>query len=97
MTRITVNRDGVVTEARTISAHPVFEKYVLEALKLWRFKASHREHTVQVICSFEFSDECEGTDKHPVTSETNVSAELPTALHIRTGLQCTEISVNRER
>jgi len=74
LTRITVNGDGTVTEAKTIRAHPVFEDYVLEALKQWRFKPSDQEHAFQVTCSFEIVDECEGTDKHPITSETHVSA-----------------------
>jgi TonB family protein len=64
LTRTTVNRDGAVTEVKTISAHPVFENYVLEALKQWRFKPSDQERTLQVTCSFEFMDDkCEGTDK----------------------------------
>ena len=97
LTRITVNRDGVVTEVKTISAHPVFEDYVLEALKQWRFKPSTQVHTLQVTCSFEFDGRCEGSDKHPVTAETRVSAELPTVVHIQTALQCVERSVNQER
>jgi TonB family protein len=97
VTRIEVNRDGVVTEVKTISANPVFEGHVVDALKKWRFKPSDREHTLQVICSFEFDDECEGTDKHPITSETHVSAELPTVVHIKTGLQCLERSVGQQR
>jgi TonB family protein len=98
LTHITVNRDGAVTEVKTISAHPVFENYVLEALKQWRFKPSAQEHTLQVTCPFEFMDDkCEGTYKHPVTSETHVSADLPTVVHIKAGLQCLEISNSQER
>jgi TonB family protein len=95
LTSITVDPDGRVTEARTISAHPVFERYVLEALKQWRFQPSDHPHTLQVTCLFELTDDkCEGTDKHPITSETSVSAELPATVHIKTGLQCVETSVN---
>jgi len=93
VTRIVVNRDGAVTEVKTISAHPVFEGYVVDALRKWRFKPSDQQHTLQVICSFEFiDDKCEGTDKPPITSETQVSAELPNIVHIKTGLQCKETS-----
>jgi TonB family protein len=93
LTRIAINRDVVVTEVTTIRGHPVFEGYVVEALKKWRFKPSDQQHTLQVTCSFELtSDKCEGTDKHPITSETRVSAELPTVVHIETGLQCKETS-----
>jgi TonB family protein len=98
LTRITVNRDGAVTEVKTISANAVFEDYVLEALRQWRFKPSDQEHTLQVTCSFEFiDDKCEGTNQHPITSETLVSAELPTVVHIKTGLQCVETSNTQEQ
>ena len=97
LTRITVNRDGAVTEVKTISANAVFEDYVLEALRQWRFKPSDQEHTLQVTCSFEFiDDKCEGTNQHPITSETLVSAELPTVVHIKTGLQCVEATSNTQ-
>jgi TonB family protein len=93
LTRVTVNRDGTVTGVKTISANPVFEGYVLEALRQWRFKPSDQEHTLQVTCSFELiDDKCEGTNQHPITSETHVSAELPTVVHIKTGVQCVETS-----
>ena len=87
-TRVTVNRDGAVTEIKTIVAHPVFEDYVLDALKQWRFKPSDQEYTFEVICSFEFMvEECVGKDKHRITSETYVSADLPSIVHIKTDLQ----------
>jgi TonB family protein len=89
VTHIIINRDGVVTHVTTIKGHPVFVGYVVEALKKWRFKPSDQQHTLEVTCSFELrSDKCEGTNKHPITSETHVSAELPTIVHIETGVQC---------
>lgn len=89
VTRITVAKDGLVSSVRTISAHPVFEKYVADALKQWRFRPSTEEHTFDVTCRFEFYDEdCE----KPLTPETQVSAELPSLVHIRTGLQCVQVS-----
>jgi TonB family protein len=95
LTQITIDREGIVIGVKTISAHPVFENYVLGALRQWRFRPSDRELTLQVTCSFELiDDECEGTDKHPVTSETQVVVELPATLHIRTGLPCQDVSVN---
>lgn len=97
LTRITINRDGAVTEAKTISAHAVFEEYVVKALRQWRFKPSDEEHTLQVTCLFEFDDECEGTDIHPITAETHVSAELPTVVHIKTDSPCVEITVGQEK
>ncbi len=42
---------------------------------------------------FEFDTEkCEGTDKHPIIPETLVSAQLPSVVRLKTGLQCIEIS-----
>jgi TonB family protein len=96
ITRIKVSPEGSVTEVKTVSANAVFEKYVLEALKKWRFQPSEREHILEVTCSFEFiQNECEGSNEHTVTSETYVSAELPTVVHIKTGLQCMETSVSQ--
>ena len=96
LTRITVNRDGAVTEVKTILAHRVFEDYVLEALKQWRFRPSDQEHTLQITCLFEFDEKCEGTDKHPITPETHVAADLPNVFHVRTGLQCIEADQSQE-
>jgi len=88
VTRLRVSPEGSVAEVRTVSANAVFEKYVLEALKQWRFQPSERKHILEVTCWFEFiQNECEGTDLHPIISETYVSAELPTVVHIKTGLQ----------
>ena len=89
-TRITVDRDGSVKEAITILAHRVFESYVLEALKQWRFKPSNREYVLEVTCIFEFKypANCGAADYRPETPETYVSAELPTTVHITTDLQC---------
>jgi TonB family protein len=90
-TRLTINPAGIVTQAKTITAHRVFEDLVLEALKQWQFKPSDREHVLEVTCLFEIDNgKCEGTDLHPITQETHVWAELPTVVHIRTGLQCIE-------
>jgi TonB family protein len=92
-TAIKVSPEGIVTDVKTITANAVFASYVLEAIKQWRFKPFAAERTLEVTCSFELvSDTCEGTDKHPITSETFVSAELPYLVHIRTGLQCVETS-----
>jgi TonB family protein len=91
ITRIKISPAGSVTEVKTVSANVVFETYVLDALKQWRFQPSEKEHILEVTCSFEFiQNECEGTNLHPITSETYVAAELPTVVHIKTGLQCIE-------
>jgi TonB family protein len=91
LTRIKISPEGFVAEVKTVRANRVFESYVLDALKQWRFKPSAGEHTLEVTCSFEFiEDKCEGTNEHPITSETYVSAELPAVVHIKTGLQCLE-------
>jgi TonB family protein len=90
ITRLTVNRDGIVKEAKTVMAHRVFEKYVLDALKQWRFKPSDHDYTLEMTCVFEltYPANCGAPDYHPVTPETNVSAELPTTEHIGTDLHC---------
>ena len=98
VTRLKVSPEGSVTEVKTISANAVFENYVVEALKQWRFQSSEREHVLEVTCSFEFiQNECEGTNLHPIISETYVSAELPTVVHIKTGLQCVETNSSQSQ
>uniref|UniRef100_Q01RK2 TonB C-terminal domain-containing protein n=1 Tax=Solibacter usitatus (strain Ellin6076) TaxID=234267 RepID=Q01RK2_SOLUE len=78
---------GFVTEATTIIAHRVFEDYVLEALKQWRFKPSGHEYTLEVTCIFELTEgKCEGL--RPITPGTHVSAELPTIIHISSDMAC---------
>jgi len=90
-TRMSVGIDGSVKELKTLMAHPVFERYVLEALKQWQFKPEAHEYTLDITCFFELDQaKCEGTDLHPITSETRVSAELPSVVHVKTGLQCIE-------
>lgn len=91
VTRVTVRTDGAVGAATTVRSHPIFENYVLEALKQWKFKPSSHEHTLEITCSFEFYDE--DCDK-PLTPETSVSAELPTMIRIRSGLQCVQASTS---
>jgi len=76
-------------EPRAQKSQKKRERKTLKALKQWRFKPMEREHVLEITCSFEvIEDECEGTSEHPITSETYVSAELPTIVHIRTGMQC---------
>jgi TonB family protein len=89
-TQVFVDRDGVVTSTKTIVAHRVFEDYVLEALKQWRFKATGQVQTLRISCRFELMPECEDGNKSPTASETYVSAELPTVVHIKTRLPCFE-------
>ena len=95
VTRVVVDRSGLVVQAEAVLARRVFERYVLEALKKWRFRPSDHEHILEITCLFELNSECEGTDKHPITSETNVSAELPTIVHVKTSFPCFEIDMAR--
>jgi hypothetical protein len=83
-------------EVQTVRAHPIFEKPVRDALAKWRFAPANQENTLEVTVSFEIDNSCEGTDKHPLTAETRVSAELPTLVHVVTGLTCFETSVSTE-
>lgn len=93
-TRVTVNRAGIVTEVKTIVAYPLFEQYVLDALQRWRFQASDREHTFEVICLFELDQECDAAHWRPITPETYVSADLPTRVYIRSEISCPAPDIN---
>ena len=100
VTHIKVGKNGRIIEAKTVSAHPLFAKHVLDALKQWRFAPSEEEHEFDVTCRFEFYDpdvdECFGPDGKPTTPETIVSAALPTEILVRTTGKC-EIITNYDR
>lgn len=92
VTHIKIGKDGRVIEVKTVSAHPLFAKHVLDALKQWRFAASDEEHEFDVTCRFEFydpnADECFAPDGKPTTQETIVSAALPKEILVRTTGRC---------
>lgn len=95
---IGIGQNGQLLDVKMVSAHPVFAGYVLAALKQWRFKPLTKETTLRITTKFEFLDGCsDGTDKHPIISETHVSADLPTFVHVTTGLPCIETSVSQAR
>jgi TonB family protein len=93
--RLLVSPEGTVQDATVISGHALFKDYVLKALKEWRFAPSDRGSSLDVTFIFEFGD-CDTTEKSP-TDETDVSADLPTVLRIKTGLQCILGSVDEGR
>jgi len=98
VTDITVSAEGRVSDVKTLSAHPVFANYVSSALRQWQFRASHAEYHLKVTVQFDLLDDCsEGTDKHPITSETYVSAELPTIVHVKTAARCLETSTSHQQ
>jgi TonB family protein len=84
VTRIKVGKDGAVIEADIVRSHPLFAKYVLDALKQWKFTPSEQEYVFEVICRFELYS----PDKCFTTPETLVSARLPTEVLIRTTEKC---------
>lgn len=96
VTRLTVGKDGRVIEANIVSGHPFFTKYVLAALKQWRFAPSERDYVFDVTCQFEFysPEKCSREDGQPVTPETIVSATLPTEVLIRTTEKCFTITTS---
>ena len=98
VTDIKVNAEGKVSDAAIISAHPLFANYVLSALRQWLFRPSHTEYHLKVTVQFDLLDDCSGgTDQHPVTSETYVSAELPRIVYVRTSGRCTEVSNSHQQ
>jgi TonB family protein len=96
VSRIRVGKDGGVIEVNTVSGHPFFTKYVLAALKQWRFAPSQQEYIFDVTCRFEFysPEKCSREDGQPITPETVVSATLPTDILIRTTEKCITITTS---
>jgi hypothetical protein len=63
------------------------------ALKQWRFRPTKKEYKLTVTVSFEL-DDSECTGKGTVTPETLVSADLPTMVHVTTGVPCIVVENN---
>jgi TonB family protein len=96
VTRLKIGKNGQVIDAEVVSGHPFFTKYVLPALKQWRFQPSEQEFVLDVICRFElYSDgKCFRDNGEPITSETIVSAELPTNILVRTTARCVMVTTS---
>jgi len=98
VTALAVTSEGRVADAKTVSGIPLLANYSLSALRQWQFRPSQAAHNLNVRVEFELLDDCsEGTDKHPMTPETYVSAELPTVVHIKTAVQCLETSNSKQQ
>ena|SRR5215467_3371191 len=97
VSEISVGLDGSVRDVQTVRAHPVFANPVKDALKQWRFRPGNQEYELEITVSFEFDDACEGSDKHPITAESRVSADFPNLVHIVTSLPCTETSISERK
>jgi TonB family protein len=95
LARLRIGKDGTVQSVEIVKAYPLFGKYTSAALSKWRFDPISAESTLDVTVDFVFhDDECEGSNLHPQTPETNVSAELPSKVKVSTGLSCIETSTN---
>jgi TonB family protein len=94
--RVTVAPDGQVVESKIVSAHPVFEKYVVAAVQQWKFKPLATQKSFEMTFQFVFYQEekCQGEGEQALTPETFVSAELPNSVTIKTGLQCITTSTS---
>jgi TonB family protein len=86
LVRISVAKDGTVTAASFVSGHPLLAKAALDAVKQWKFRPEAKEYTLDVACSFELCDDCR--------SETQVIADLPASVTVRTGPICIETNVD---
>jgi TonB family protein len=85
--RLTITKEGRVSNTVLVSSHPVFQQQVERALQQWVFEPSAGQTIEDVTVSFEFTDSCE-------TTETFVSADLPNLVHVQTGSGCITTSVN---
>jgi len=74
-----ISADGAVTSVM-VKSHPLFQRYVEEALKQWRFESLTEPATLHVVVNFEIEG-CDHVKPEPLGSaqvrETRVSADLP--------------------
>lgn len=87
-----INADGTVTSV-AVKSHPLFQRYVEQALKQWRFEPLTEPATLHAVVNFEF-ESCDHIKPDPLGSaqvrETRVSADLPGMVKVST---CTDFVV----
>ena len=81
-----INADGAVMSV-AVKSHPLFQRYVEEALKQWRFEPLAEPALLHVIVNFEMEG-CDHVKPDPLgeaqVHETRVRADLPGTVHVST-------------
>lgn len=87
-----INADGAVRSV-AVKSHPLFQRYVEEALKQWHFEPLTESAVLHVVVNFEF-ESCDHVAPEPLGSaqvrETRVSADLPGTINVGT---CTDFII----
>lgn len=87
-----IGADGAVTSV-AVKSHPLFQRYVEQALKQWRFEPLTEAATLHAVVNFEF-ESCDHVKPDPLGSaqvrETRVSADLPGTVNVST---CTDFVI----
>jgi TonB family protein len=93
VTEVPINADGAVDSVRVTSAYPMFRESLVTALKQWPFRTSMAT-TLSVTVRFQLDGNCPLTESHEPNKryyvQTQVSADLPTKIEVKTFLLPTE-------
>jgi TonB family protein len=85
VTEISVDADGYVKSVRIVQSHLLFKRQVEDALKQWQFRTTNQPYKLTITISFEFDEQA------GCTGETQVLADLPAFVRIRTSVPCVSV------
>ena len=97
---VTIKADGTVSSVTVISAHPMFRDSLETALKQWSFQTSTAT-SLRVTTRFDLDADCplsgSGEPGKRYYIQTNVTAELPSNVDVRTCLPVITINTSKSR
>ena len=100
VTEVEIKPDGTVDSVKFVSAHPLFRKSVETALKQWAFEVS-AVRNVKITAQFRLDADCPLTGSQELEKryyiQTQVSADLPTNVEIRTCLPIMVMHTNQSQ
>jgi TonB family protein len=100
VTEIVVKTDGAVDSVKVVSAHPLFHEALKTALKQWSFQTSTAA-TLQITTRFQLDADCHLTGSREPEKlyyvKTQVSADLPSNVEVRTCLPIVTIDTNQSQ
>lgn|SRR5579864_1519026 len=103
VTELVIKRDGTVDSANFVSGLPIFQKSIETALKAWTFRVADST-TIDITTEFKLDRDCRWTassvnNKRDAHSriETQVFADFPAKIEIRTCAPTIETSVNQSQ
>ncbi len=97
---VAINADGAVDSVKIVSAHPMFREPLETALKRWTFSTAAAT-SLRVTTRFQLDPDCpltgSGEPGKRYYIQTNVTADLPSNVGVRTCLPIITIDTSKSR